>query len=514
MKTKNIKLLFIIFLIIAPFLISFQLVFAQEIQPKYIHLTWQHDPTTTMTVSWKTEDSTSSIVQYGADYTYGNEETGDSGVWHHVELIGLIPETIYHYRVGNGEIWSEDSTFKTGTSGNHTRFITLGDTQSGIAARNMMLKKINALDIDFALYSGDFVEVGSNLDEWNSFLKSYEVFTNHVPMMTTMGNHEKNHSIYYDTFALPGNEEYYSFNYGPIHFSVLHTYWEGAPDENYTKQANWLINDLEAHQDYDWNIVMMHRPPFSSFIRYHQGWYDLINESFVPIFELYDVDLVLTGHEHAYERLYKNNVTYIISGGAGANLYNVIPTYIIDESVYAESTYNFLFLEVYDNQLDVRGFRPDYSLIDQFTVNKNNKPDLRCENLPLTTTYFWKDEIYLNITIANNGESDITEEITGRVDISNGESWEFPIPPLDAHESMFLQYGWKIKKEGYYTWTVSVDIENQIDELIEENNVQEFTLNPSKDVEGSSFFAEGIWGFIAILSTTMLIAVMRMKRKK
>ena len=139
MKIKNIKLLLIIFLIIAPFLISFQLVFAQEVQPKYIHLTWQRDPTTTMTVSWKTNDVTSSIVQYGADEIYGNEETGDAGEWHHVELTGLTPDTIYHYRVGNGETWSGDSTFKTGTSGDHTEFIGLGDTQSGIAARNLML---------------------------------------------------------------------------------------------------------------------------------------------------------------------------------------------------------------------------------------------------------------------------------------------------------------------------------------------------------------------------------------
>lgn len=513
MKTKNIKLLLISFLIIAPLLISFQLVFAQEIQPKYMHLTWQNDPKTTMTVSWKTEDVTSSIVQYGADETYENEETGDSGEWHHIELTGLTPDSIYHYRVGNGEVWSEDSTFKTGTSGDHSEFIALGDTQSADAIRSEIIRKINAFNIDFSLYSGDFVELAAAGDQWDSFLGTYQPFTKHIPFMTALGNHEKNHSIYYNTFALPGKGEYYSFNYGCAHIVVLHTFWEGCNFENYTEQVNWMITDLENHVDYEWKIVMMHRPPFSSFQRYHEGWYDMINESLVPIFEQYNIDLVITGHEHAYERLFKNNVTYIVSGGAGSWLYQINPAYFIDESVYIEATHNFLFLSVYDNQLDMRGIRPDYTLVDQFTANKENKPDLRCENLPITDTYFWKDEKGVNITIANIGEVDITVDTKARVDISNGETWDITVPPLEVNENVTFQYTWKTKDPGMYTWTVTVDVDEQIDEVVEENNVREFILNPSKDVEGSFFFAEGIWGLIATLSTILVVAVIK-KRKK
>ncbi|MCG3220206.1 MAG: metallophosphoesterase [Candidatus Heimdallarchaeota archaeon] len=514
MKSKKPYFFIIIaILIISPLtLLTFE-VFAQDYNPIHIHLSWQNDTSSTMTVSWKTKDATSSVVQYGTDESYGNEETGDSVEWHHVELTGLSPETIYHYRVGNGETWSTDSYFKTGTLGDHAKFIALGDTQSGITARNKMLRKINNLDIDFALFSGDFVEMGSNINEWNGFLNSYEPFTNHIPMMTTLGNHEKNHSIYYNTFALPGNEEYYSFNFGPVHFSILHTYWEGIENENYTKQIDWLIADLEAHDEYDWNVVMMHRPPFSSFVRYHQGWYDLINESFVPIFEQYEIDLVLTGHEHAYERLYKNNVTYIISGGAGANLYDAIPAYRIDESIYVESTYNFLFLDVYDKQLDVRGFRPDYSLIDQFISNKENKPDLRCENLPLSLDVHWKDTQKVNITIANNGEVAITQETKATVAVSDGNSWDLTVPALAVGEKTLFAIEWKPPEKGTFTWTVTVDTDSEIDEVVEENNELIFTFSAVK-VQGASFFGDGPWGIIGVISSIMIVAYATLKRRK
>ena len=120
----------------------------------------------------------------------------------------------------------------------------------------------------------------------------------------------------------------------------------------------------------------------------------------------------------------------------------------------------------------------------------------------------------MNITIANIGGEDITEETKARVEISNGETWDITVPPLDANETATFQYKWKTKDPGMHIWTVTVDVDGQIDEVVEENNVREFILNPSKDVEGTFYFAEGIWGFIAILSTTIAVTVIIRKRKK
>ena len=517
MNSKRINFLIIATLIVLSPLSIFTLeVYAQEYKPKNIHLSWQHDTSTTMTVSWRTDEITDSIVEYGLSSSYTDEATDIEGFWHFVELTGLTPETIYHYRVGNGEFWSDDYFFKTGTNGKHTSFVGFGDAQEADPNRRMMVNVVNGLqDIDFILYSGDFVELAREKPQWYRWFSDYTPLVTHIPFMTALGNHEKNSSNYYNFWALPGNEEYYSFNYGPVHIPVLHTYWEGF-DENYTEQVNWLIEDLTTHEDYEWTVVMMHRPPFSSFPRNWEedpGWYQEINDSFVPIFEQFQVDAVLTGHEHAYERLFKENVTYIISGGAGSWLNSVFPEYEVEPHVYAESTFNFVYYNLYENQFDIRAFRPDYSLIDQYTINKEEKPDLRCENLPLLIEENWKDTQIFNITIANNGEVDITQETSATVDVSDGTSWDLTVPALAVGEKEVFKLEWKPPEKGSFTWTINVDTDAEIDEIVEENNEIVFTFNAIK-VQGASFFFDGPWGIFGVLSSILVIATITLKRRK
>ncbi|MHA1304834.1 MAG: fibronectin type III domain-containing protein, partial [Candidatus Heimdallarchaeaceae archaeon] len=64
-----------------------------------IHLSWQNNSSTTITVSWRTVDEGPSIVEYGLTTSYGQRVTGDNGIFHHVELTNLQPNTVYHYRV-------------------------------------------------------------------------------------------------------------------------------------------------------------------------------------------------------------------------------------------------------------------------------------------------------------------------------------------------------------------------------------------------------------------------------
>jgi hypothetical protein len=518
MKSKKPYFLLVIsILIISPLTIFNFEVNAQDYNPKHIHLSWQHDTTTTMTIGWRTTEPTDAVVEYGLDTSYTDDVTvsEDKG-WHFVELTSLEPDTVYHYRVGNGEVWSEDYTFKTGTTGKHTSFVGFGDAQEADPNRRMMVNLISKVqDIDFVLYSGDFVELGRESTQWFKWFNDNDPLTNYIPFMTTMGNHEKNTSNYYNFFALPGNEEYYSFNYGPVHIPVLHTFWEGF-EENYTEQMNWLTADLTAHEDYEWTVVMMHRPPFSSFTRHWEvdpGWYQNINDSFVPIFEQFQVDAVLMGHEHAYERLFQENVTYVISGGGGSWLNEVVPEYRVEPSVYVEKTFNFVYFNLYENQFDIRAFRPDYSLIDQYTINKEAKPDLRCENLPLSLDVHWKDTQIVNITIANNGEVATTQETKTTVEVSDGNSWDLTVPALAVGEKKLFEIEWKPSEKGTFTWTVTVDSDSEIDEVVEENNELLFAFNAIK-LDGASFFADGPWGIVGVISSIMIVAFITLNRRR
>ena len=146
-----------------------------------------------------------------------------------------------------------------------------------------------------------------------------------TPLWPATGNHEyensarqRDHLIpYFDFFNLPtngeaggvpsGKEAYYSYDYGNIHFIALDSY---IIENNQYRlsdlagpQAQWLVQDLAANTK-EWTIVYFHHPPFTmgSHNSDNETELRLIRENIVPILDQYDVDLVLSGHSHSYER--------------------------------------------------------------------------------------------------------------------------------------------------------------------------------------------------------------------
>jgi hypothetical protein len=119
-----------------------------------------------------------------------------------------------------------------------------------------------------------------------------------------------------------GTPRYYSFDYGPVHFTALdvqsHTFTDGSP------MVDWLTLDL-ASTHAPWKVVFFHAPPFSES---HSGGNTFEQQALVPIFEAAKVDLVLNGHDHAYQRFFPiNGVTYVVTGGGGqTDLHPVTPS--------------------------------------------------------------------------------------------------------------------------------------------------------------------------------------------
>lgn len=118
---------------------------------------------------------------------------------------------------------------------------------------------------------------------------------------------------YLDYFTLPGNERYYRLRRGPCEFFMIDSD-DHEPDGNAATsvQAQWLEAAL-ADSDAPFKVVMMHHPPYSSGI--HHGsvgmrW---------PYGE-WGADLVVAGHDHDYERLVVDDVTYLVAGTGGASL--------------------------------------------------------------------------------------------------------------------------------------------------------------------------------------------------
>ncbi|MCA9513510.1 MAG: metallophosphoesterase [Myxococcales bacterium] len=120
-------------------------------------------------------------------------------------------------------------------------------------------------------------------------------------------------------FTLPtessGNERYYDFRRGPVHFFMLDSVEDCEPDgtDVDSAQADWLRAAVAASSA-PFKVVVSHHPPYSS--GDHVGDGDHMRWGFAAL----GVSLVLSGHDHDYERLAKDGLTYVVAGFGGNGL--------------------------------------------------------------------------------------------------------------------------------------------------------------------------------------------------
>jgi predicted phosphodiesterase len=229
-------------------------------------------------------------------------------------------------------------------------------------------------------------------------------------MKIAIGNHEVEEEAkltqYMEHFGL--TEQYYSFDYQNVHFTVMSDY---VPDEIGSEQYTFVQNDLAkaaADPNIDWIIVSHHSQKYASTKNYdipeEREW----NNIYHPLFEQYNVDLVLQGHQHNYQRTYpikynsdkpvnpiitdRNTDTYtnpegqiyLTVGTAGASLHslngNKAPYLITTE----DNVYGFLNIEITANDAETTMLVGTFysnngdgggEAIDQFTITKSLAED-------------------------------------------------------------------------------------------------------------------------------------------
>jgi hypothetical protein len=235
---------------------------------------------------------------------------------------GLAPESIYCYRVlgPGGDTWASAGfvTAPPRVAGGTVRFAVLGDLGERTADQFAVLDQLETVRSDFVLLAGDLAYDDGRRDEFEANVFGvYGDMMGQVPFFPASGNHDyrtEDAKPFREAFALfenggsEGRERWYSFDWGRVHVAVLDT--EKISDV----QAQWLDRDLAA-SDRPFEIVLLHKPPFSSGSHGSDGD---VQSTFVPIFAKHGVDLVLAGHDHDYERTNPiDGVTYIVSGGGG-----------------------------------------------------------------------------------------------------------------------------------------------------------------------------------------------------
>lgn len=304
----------------------------QIIKGPYLSQATEHS----IVISWVTDQLGDSKVEFGLTSSYGSLEYDPTLTTNHsLTLTGLEISTTYHYRVSSQGALSPDHTFRTARRPDEPfTFVVLGDTQAGYEIQPKLLSFIRASSPDLLLHVGDLVDNGHKAGDWDIFFNTHGFLMAELSYYPVLGNHEYYYTttcpLYFEFFALPGNERWYSFDYGNVHFIALdvnddnveqegeQVYWYEAGTEQY----NWLVNDLETHQSAEFTFVFFHQPPYSS--KRHaltDGYAPTMRSNLCPLFERYGVDVVFNGHDHGYERSLVNGVNYIVTGGGGGRFY-------------------------------------------------------------------------------------------------------------------------------------------------------------------------------------------------
>jgi len=339
------------------------------------YLSWVNDPKTTMVVSWRTENSGDFTVEYGFDTTYGfSVSDATVGTLHSFELTGLDTSTTYHYKVSSssGEM-SVDNTFSTAIYQYEPfTFVAYGDNRTNDDDRAAVVKSIIDINPDIVFNTGDVVEDGNLDNRWKTWFSTDQEILDHIPYFVAIGNHEENADLYYDIWHFPGNEQWYSIDYGNAHFICLST--ETTLDG---VQRDWLEADLiNASQFADWIFVFFHRPPYSSG---DHGSYLPARNAWCSLFEDYGVDIVFNGHDHDYERSLVNGVYYIVTGGGGAPLR---PVGTSEWTIYSEMTLHCCEISIDSLELDLKAIKPDGTVFDSFLIYSGIDEDTNPERIP------------------------------------------------------------------------------------------------------------------------------------
>ena len=322
-----------------------------DFAPDTLFLSWQQDPTTTMTIQWLGTETIADIsIQYATlvDPVWQIQRTiikpyinTDLKV-HRCEITGLKPGTEYQFRIGNTR---KSYRFRTmpAKATNTIQFVSGGDCgidQHAINTNILAAKQ----EPYFALIAGDLAyDNGRSPETFTTYLQNYHRHMidqqgRLIPMITLIGNHEvdggyqtqrKDSPQYLSLFdGFYPEKTYGVLDIGDYLSIVLMDTGHIEPIAG--EQTDWLRKVLSERQERPHLIVANHVPAYPSYrppegVNGEFGTGEQQRIHWSPLFERYNVDLVLEHHDHTFKRTHpltngmrdKNGVLYLGDGSWG-----------------------------------------------------------------------------------------------------------------------------------------------------------------------------------------------------
>lgn len=292
-------------------------------QPDQIVLTLTADPARAMAVQWRTSTEVGEgKVRYWPEARPDDQRIiianrlrieaprvlNQRAVLRHTAVLtDLAPGQRYGYCVGHDAEggWSPVAAFATAPAENaEITFLAFGDVQEGYEQFADLLASARRIapHAAFAVFAGDLVSRGNDLDDWDAFFAAWAPSGMSLPMAPAVGNHEllpgDHAELYRQLFHLPTNgpatlppERTYRLDYAGHRFLVLDSNTDAG-------QTLWLQRELSAC-DVPSTFAVAHHGAYTS----RPGrYYARVREKWAPLLIHHRVGLVFQGHDHAYLR--------------------------------------------------------------------------------------------------------------------------------------------------------------------------------------------------------------------
>lgn len=394
--------------------IHYELISGTEI--RNIRQVMTKDPSTSRTLMWQSdfaEEKPRVEIRVKGQQDVRTVQAGEEAFQdgkaktfiHTAHLEELQPGTQYEYRLCYGKKatdWMPLTTFQ----GNRFKALIFPDSQSA----DYSVWKATAMpawqrnpDAQFFVNMGDLVDNGQDASQWNAWFDVVESMAEKIPVAPVMGNHEtydlnwkvRRPEAYMKLFSLPGNgyaqypNRFYSFTVGDVHFVVVDTMFSEMKDfepDLEQDEIQWFRKDLAQNRQ-KWNVVLMHKDPLQYAFnpatrpgRDRQEGIGPEGKVWMPLFDEYGIDLVLSAHLHTYRnrghiRDFRHNPDgplYILTGVAGDVRYpSLWKQHPLDETMAPQpETDNYLVMTKTEDELQLQAFLPDGTLLDTARLEK------------------------------------------------------------------------------------------------------------------------------------------------
>ena len=275
-------------------------------------------------------------------------------------------------------------------------FAAAGDFGCSTNTQNT-IENMQSKDPEIVLTLGDH-SYHSTADCWFDMMSPIK-----DKLMVTLGHHDVEDgqakmNQYMNSFAM--DKPFYSYDYNKVHFLVMSAksvYYKGS------EQYNFVLEDLKKaseNENVNWIVVSSYGPPYTSPSE-HTAFKEL-REVYHPIFEQYGVDLVLSGHNHNYQRTYpltynpndsgeptvtntaatdydgqKDGIVFALVGTGGVNFYSFNGQAPFVDTQFANK-FGFLNIDISNGNPDTKLTGTFYDnkggqILDQFTIEKDLK---------------------------------------------------------------------------------------------------------------------------------------------